>query len=94
MVQSEIGDSAWRSRRIARGLRKANSYWLAGPEAVAEIGGRGHRIRIQDMIDAIREDRPPAVDGVEGRKSLEIVQAIDESAAARTWVSLPLTRGV
>ena len=27
MLQSEIGDFTWRSRRVVRGLGKANSYW-------------------------------------------------------------------
>ncbi len=34
----------------------------------------------QDMIDAIRKNREPMVNGIEGRKALEIVLAIYRSS--------------
>jgi predicted dehydrogenase len=40
----------------------------------------GHHAQIADMVAAIREGRPPAVTGEEGRRSLEVVLAIYESA--------------
>ncbi|MCC7370719.1 MAG: Gfo/Idh/MocA family oxidoreductase [Chloroflexi bacterium] len=40
----------------------------------------GHNAQIADMIEAIRDGRPPAVSGEEGRASLEVVLAIYESA--------------
>ncbi len=46
----------------------------------ADIWYLGHRRQIQDMVDAIREDRPPMVTGEEGRKPLEIILAIYQSA--------------
>ena len=49
-----------------------------------------HRAQIQDMIYAIREDRPPAVDGREGRKALEIVRAIYQSAKTGEIVRFPV----
>ena len=39
-----------------------------------------HKQVIQDMADAIREDRLPQVNGREGVKSLEVIQAIYRSA--------------
>ena len=41
----------------------------------------GHHAQIADMVAAIREGRPPAVSGEEGRRSLEVVLAIYESAS-------------
>ncbi len=38
-----------------------------------------HKAQIQDMLDAVREDREPAVNGEEGIRALEIVEAIYES---------------
>jgi len=35
-----------------------------------------HYRQIQEFIGAVKENRSPLVDGVEGRKSLEIVRAI------------------
>ena len=63
---------------------------IAGAEAVAELGGQGHRIQIQDMIEAVRQDRKPLVDGRDGRKSLEIVTAIYESARRQEVIPLSL----
>lgn len=39
-----------------------------------------HRNQIQDMIDAIKQDREPLVNGQEGRRALELVLAIYDSA--------------
>ncbi|MCK5118940.1 MAG: Gfo/Idh/MocA family oxidoreductase [Candidatus Latescibacteria bacterium] len=49
-----------------------------------------HKTQLQDMVNAILEDRPPAVDGREGRKALEIVQAIYQSAKTGEIVRFPL----
>jgi len=43
-----------------------------------------------DFVDAIRKDRTPAVDGPEGRKSIEIIPAIYQSATTGKKVTLPL----
>ena len=48
----------------------------------------GHREILRDFIDAIRLDRPPICDGREGRRSVELVEAIYRSARERTTVSL------
>lgn len=45
---------------------------------------------IEDMIKAVREDRDPLVNGEEGRKSLEIVLALYESARSGRPVKLSL----
>ncbi len=44
------------------------------------IYGTSHRHVIEDMIDAIENNRDPQTDGVEGRKSLLLVSAMYESA--------------
>lgn len=48
--------------------------------STAEIGHYAHKLQIKDMMDAILEDREPLVNGEEGRKPLEIILAIYESA--------------
>jgi predicted dehydrogenase len=58
------------------------------PEEIGFIGGssskdiwfHSHRRQIADMLQAVREDREPLVTGEEGRKPLEIVLAVYESA--------------
>jgi UDP-N-acetyl-2-amino-2-deoxyglucuronate dehydrogenase len=49
-----------------------------------------HAMQIEDFIDALRNDRDPAVTGREAIKSLEIVLAIYESS--RTGTAVELTR--
>jgi predicted dehydrogenase len=39
-----------------------------------------HALQIRDMIAALREGRPPLVDGIEGRRAVDLILAIYESA--------------
>lgn len=47
-----------------------------------------HKRQFEDVIDAIKNDREPLVNGEEGIKSLKIVLAIYESAKSRQTVKL------
>ncbi len=47
-----------------------------------------HRIQLQDMVDAIREDRDPVLTGEDARVSLAIVMAIYESSRSGREVLL------
>ena len=53
----------------------------SGASAPNAIGFEGHRRQIQDFIDAIRENRPPVLDGREARKAVALIRAIYDSAA-------------
>jgi predicted dehydrogenase len=44
------------------------------------INFEGHRRQLQSLVDAIRQNRPLALDGREGRKAVALVRAIYESA--------------
>jgi predicted dehydrogenase len=54
------------------------------------IGHHGHAALFKDVLDAIRSGRQPLVDGLEGRKSVEIILAVYKSAEIGKRVSLPL----
>lgn len=54
------------------------------------VYGFGHREIISDMIQAIREDRVPAIPGEEGRKALEIILAIYKCQETKEPVVFPL----
>lgn len=54
------------------------------------VYGFGHREIIQDMIQAIKDDRLPAVHGEEGRKALEIILAIYRCQQTKQPVVFPL----
>jgi predicted dehydrogenase len=61
-----------------------------GASDPAAIGHHGHARQFQDMLDAIKKNRPPAVDGYEGRRSIEIILAIYKAAETGKVVKLPL----
>lgn len=46
----------------------------------AAISFEGHRRQIEEMVAAITANRPPLIDGREGRNSLELVEALYRSA--------------
>ncbi len=49
-----------------------------------------HRLQVQDFLHAIRDGRPPAVAGEEGRKTVEIFTAIYRSQRDRRSIRFPL----
>lgn len=54
----------------------------------ADISHMGHLYQIKDMIRAIEVGSAPAIDGVEGRKSVEIVLAIYQSAREGRMINI------
>jgi len=48
----------------------------------------GHLRQIGDLVAAVRDNRPPAIDGREGRKAVTLVHAIYESAKSGQSVRL------
>jgi UDP-N-acetyl-2-amino-2-deoxyglucuronate dehydrogenase len=61
-----------------------------GASDPAAIGHHGHTQQFRDVLSAIREDRAPAVDGHEGRRSVEIILGIYKAAETGKVVKLPL----
>jgi len=51
-----------------------------------------HAALIKDFAEAILNDREPFVNGVEGRRSLEMIMAIYESGKSRSVVEFPLKK--
>jgi UDP-N-acetyl-2-amino-2-deoxyglucuronate dehydrogenase len=59
-----------------------------GSSNPAAISNEGHRRQIEDLISAVIEDRAPLIDGREGRKALELVRALYQSAESGEAVKL------
>lgn len=78
VAAGDYGNPAQRKERSPGGA-------VANP---AGMGIAGHAVQIADMISAVREDRPPLVDGRAGRMSVELILAIYESARTGTEVTL------
>ncbi|HID95066.1 MAG TPA: Gfo/Idh/MocA family oxidoreductase [Candidatus Latescibacteria bacterium] len=52
------------------------------------IGTEGHYLQIKDFVEAIREGREPQVNGEEGRRTVELITAIYESAKTGKEVTI------
>ena len=59
-------------------------------EATSNVYGNGHTSLFADMIDAIKNDRKPYVDAIDGRNALEMVLAIYKSQLTGLPVKLPM----
>ncbi len=75
------------------GFPRANTEHKAAIEAFmadVELGPQGHAGQIADFLNALDTGGDPLVDGVEGRRSLELVTAIYKSASTGERVYLPI----
>src|SRR5262249_39316587 len=48
-----------------------------------------HQRIIEDFVEAIRVGRPPPWDGTEGRRSVEVVEAVYRSSQEKRIIELP-----
>jgi len=71
--RAEPGDEAIRNA-------KRDDALGSGAGVPGGISLAGHLRQIGDLVDAIRQNRPPAIDAREGRKAVALVHAIYESA--------------
>jgi predicted dehydrogenase len=67
---------------------KSSGGGAADPSA---IGHQGHAKQFREFVAAVRSKRAPAIDGHEGRRSVEIVLAIYKAAESGRPIKLPLT---
>jgi UDP-N-acetyl-2-amino-2-deoxyglucuronate dehydrogenase len=100
-ICGEHGSIALEDDRIARwdfrearpeddAIRSAKDTVALGTGASAPnaISFVGHQRQMQDLVDALREGRAPALDGREGRKAVALVRALYASAASGLPVKL------
>ncbi len=80
-AREEPGDAAMRA------LAARNQTAGASGNAQA-VAGDGHRRQVQDLVDAVREGRPPLIGPEEARRSVRVVLAVYESARTGAVVRL------
>jgi predicted dehydrogenase len=83
----------WEFRQVAPGdesirAGKDSAALGSGASAPNAISFVGHQRQMQDLVDALREKRAPAVDGHEGRKAVALVRALYASARSGTTITL------
>lgn len=54
------------------------------------VYGYGHNLLFADVIEAIKEDTKPLVDGIEGKKAIEVILAMYKSSRTGKSVEFPL----
>ncbi|HKB91242.1 MAG TPA: Gfo/Idh/MocA family oxidoreductase [Opitutaceae bacterium] len=67
---------------------KQDDTMRTGSSAPNQISHQGHRLQIQDLVNALREHRPLAIDGREGRRAVALIRGIYMSAERGTPVKL------
>ena len=72
-------------RRMARSVSTGG-----GASDPAAIGHHGHTLLFRNVLQAIDKNRRPAIDGHEGRRSVEIILGIYKAAETGRTVKLPL----
>ncbi len=75
------GDDAIRAAKDSAALG-------SGASEPGAISFEGHRRQIQDLIDAVRENRPVAIDGHEARKAVALIRGLYASAERGAPVKL------
>jgi len=78
-------------------LGDANGWRVADEQVAFDFFGdyldpnrlAGFAAQVQDLAEAIRDDRDPVVTGADGRAAVAIVDAADRSAASHQAVTLP-----
>jgi UDP-N-acetyl-2-amino-2-deoxyglucuronate dehydrogenase len=90
LVKWDFVKSSRRDAEILKGMagRKSGGGGAADPSA---IGHHGHARQFRDVLKAIKKGTKPAIDGPEGRRSVEIILAIYKAAETGRTVKLPLT---
>ncbi|MCH8047082.1 MAG: Gfo/Idh/MocA family oxidoreductase [Planctomycetes bacterium] len=88
----KIWDFAKKHRRddaIHRQMAEGRSTGGGASDPTA-IGHHGHTQQFKDVIRAIKTGGTPAVDGREGRRSVEVILAIYKAAESGRTIELPL----
>lgn len=71
------------------GAGSATTGGASDPKAISFVG---HQKQFEDFIAAVKENRTPAIDGYEGRKSVELILAIYQSSWEGKRITLPLEK--
>jgi predicted dehydrogenase len=79
-IQATTAASTGQPRRVEIIGSKATLTFSESTTSVAVANHVPHQRIIEDFVAAMREGRRPICDGVEGRRSVEVVEAIYASA--------------
>jgi len=91
LVKWDFAKPNKRDQKVVESMQSKKSTGGGAGDPTA-IGHHGHALQFQDLYDAVKKNRAPAVDGREGRRSVEIILAIYKAAESGKPVTLPLAK--
>jgi predicted dehydrogenase len=74
--------------QIRASFKTESDLGSGASDPLSHLKSEGHRRQIADFVKAIQEDRAPFVDGLEGRRSVQLIEAIYTSARTGKTVRL------
>lgn len=86
----EVNLHGERAGVVTRNGSVAEWHFPEGAEETPVEPPEGPANIVEDVVGVLRRGGSPMVDGAEGRRSVELIQAIYKSAREGGWVSLPL----
>jgi UDP-N-acetyl-2-amino-2-deoxyglucuronate dehydrogenase len=75
-------------KAIQAELNKEAALGSGAGDPLSALKHEGHRRQIADFTEAIRQNRPPRIDGREGRRAVAVIEAIYRSAETGETVFL------
>ena len=87
-LKSKKGETSAYGKKLRDGEAKEDDSGSGDPTAISHYG---HREQLADLIRAVRDGGEPMLTGEEGRRPLEVILAVYESARSGREVRLPLT---
>jgi predicted dehydrogenase len=82
-------DPSWLANPATAKWQPISSNGIGKPETV-QVADNGNRLIVDDLIEAIEQDRPPLGSIHDGRAALEMILAVYESHKTGRVVDLPL----
>ncbi|TSA20319.1 gfo/Idh/MocA family oxidoreductase [bacterium] len=73
---------------IRKRFSQADALLSGGASDPRAISSEGHRRQFEDFVAAIREDRPPRIDGAEARAAVAVITAIYRSATEHRVITV------
>lgn len=81
-AEEQPGDDA------IRGDASGSATGSGASDPMKSLNFEAHRRQIEEFANAVRENRAPAIDGREGRRAVELIEAIYRSAQSNETVTL------
>jgi myo-inositol 2-dehydrogenase/D-chiro-inositol 1-dehydrogenase len=79
---------SWDSIELMIGEKRTVTHFYKNDHGLADRSMVGMIAELTEMVNSVREKRPPSVTGKDGRTALADVLAIYESAATGQWVAI------